>query len=406
MGVMVLKTVFSLLVPHGLLFGAIVVYLHHGATAPVLATIQSIYPTGVLIVGLLLGWRFNRSRLVFTLAVLTLADRALLKLSGAPGQSEAAKAVFDIVSFLLPLNYLAFALLTERGLLTPRGALRVGFIVLQVLFVLVVYTYQPIKLLSWLNYCLLDKRLFFWTPLPQPALYGYLGVATLLVTRFVLCRKSMESGFFWSLIATMAALHVPKTFTTIYFATAGFIPVVALIETSYSLAYRDELTELPTRRALKEYLLKLGSRYTVAMVDVDHFKQFNDKYGHDVGDQVLRMVAGKLAEVSGGGKAFRYGGEEFTVIFSGKSLSEVMVHLEALRAAIEISRFTLRGRMRPRNKPQNMVLRSLARKRLAVTVSIGVAERDSRTNDPEMVLKAADKALYRAKQEGRNRVSL
>lgn len=406
MGVAVLKIVLGLLVPHGLLLGAISVYLHHGASAPVLATIQSLYPAGVLIVGLLLGWRFNRSRLIFTLAVLTLADRALLDLSGTAGQPGAAKAVFDIVSFLLPLNYLAFALLTERGLLTARGGLRVGFILLQVLVVLVVYSYQPAKVLTWLNYCLLDKRLFFWTPLTQPGLCAYLGVAALLLTRFVFYRKSMESGFFWSLVATVAALHAPQGFTTIYFATAGFIPVVALIETSYSLAYRDELTELPTRRALKEYLLKLGSRYTVAMVDVDHFKQFNDKYGHDVGDQVLRMVAGKLAEVSGGGKAFRYGGEEFTVIFSGKSLSEVMVHLEALRAAIEIACFTLRGRKRPRNKPQNMVLRSLARKRLSVTVSIGVAERGSRANDPEMVLKAADKALYRAKEGGRNKVSL
>jgi diguanylate cyclase (GGDEF)-like protein len=405
-GVAFLKLVLGLLVPHGLLLGAIAVYLHQGASPPVLATIQSLYPGGVLIVGVLLGWRFNRSRLIFTLVVLALADRALLTLSGVAGQPGAAKAVFDTVAFLLPLNYLAFALLTERGLLTARGGLRIGFILLQVMAVLVMYSYQPAKVLGWLNHGVLDKRLFSWTLLAQPALCAYLGVAALLLTRFVLYRKSMESGFFWSLAATVVALHAPKGFTTIYFATAGFIPVVALIETSYSLAYRDELTDLPTRRALKEYLLKLGSRYTTAMVDVDHFKQFNDKYGHDVGDQVLRMVAAKLAEVSGGGKAFRYGGEEFTVIFSGKSLAEVMVHLEALRAAIEIARFTLRGRKRPRNKPENMVLRSLARKRLSVTVSIGVAERDSRNTDPEMVLKAADKALYRAKEGGRNKVSL
>lgn len=86
------------------------------------------------------------------------------------------------------------------------------------------------------------------------------------------------------------------------------------------MAYQDELTSLPGRRALKEYLLKLGSEYTIAMFDIDHFKKFNDTHGHDVGDQVLRMVASKLATVSGRGKSFRYGGEEFTLVFSEKSL--------------------------------------------------------------------------------------
>ena len=60
------------------------------------------------------------------------------------------------------------------------------------------------------------------------------------------------------------------------------------------MAYHDELTGLPGRRALNEALLRVGSRYAVAMVDVDHFKHFNDAYGHEVGDQVLRMVAAQL----------------------------------------------------------------------------------------------------------------
>jgi len=79
---------------------------------------------------------------------------------------------------------------------------------------------------------------------------------------------------------------------------------------------------LPSRRALIERLPSLGRRYTVAMVDVDHFKNFNDTYGHDAGDQVLRMVASRLGEVSGGGTAFRYGGEEFTILFPGKGGKE------------------------------------------------------------------------------------
>ena len=180
--------------------------------------------------------------------------------------------------------------------------------------------------------------------------------------------------------------------------------MIAVIETSYSMAYRDELSGLPARRALNEALLQLGSGYAVAMVDVDHFKKFNDEYGHDVGDQVLRMVTSRLLEVSGEGKAFRYGGEEFTVIFSGKSAEEAIPHLETVRGLIERSSFALRGKGRPRKKPPKPKAPGRPRKEVSVTVSVGVAEPDQRHTTPDQVIKAADKALYRAKKGGRNQV--
>ena len=103
---------------------------------------------------------------------------------------------------------------------------------------------------------------------------------------------------------------------TAYIATAALLLLVAIIETSYSMAFHDELTGLPARRAFNQALLALEDPYTVAIVDIDHFKQFNDTYGHDTGDQVLRLVAGKLAQVTGGGKPFRCGGEEFAIFFA------------------------------------------------------------------------------------------
>ena len=84
----------------------------------------------------------------------------------------------------------------------------------------------------------------------------------------------------------------------------------------------DELTDLPSRRSFNDAKLRLGNTYTVAMVDVDHFKHFNDTYGHDAGDQVLRMVAARIAEVSGGGKGYRYGGEDVAVLFPGNIADE------------------------------------------------------------------------------------
>src|SRR2546421_12493897 len=97
------------------------------------------------------------------------------------------------------------------------------------------------------------------------------------------------------------------------------------------MAYQDSLTQLPARRALNEALLRLGSQYTVGMVDVDHFKRINDSHGHDVGDQVLKMVAARLAQVGGGGRAYRYGGEEFAVIFAVRRADQSHPEVEKRR---------------------------------------------------------------------------
>ena len=80
------------------------------------------------------------------------------------------------------------------------------------------------------------------------------------------------------------------------------------------------------------------------MLDVDHFKKFNDSYGHESGDQALRLVASRLAHITGGGKAYRYGGEEFAIVFPNKSSDEVFVFLDRMRRVIEQSVFTVRGK--------------------------------------------------------------
>jgi len=192
----------------------------------------------------------------------------------------------------------------------------------------------------------------------------------------------------------------------IFMTAAGLILLVAVLQESYRLAFRDELTGLPSRRALDERMRALGPRYTVAMGDVDHFKKFNDTHGHDVGDQVLRLVAARLAEVGGGGRAFRYGGEEFTVLFPDTPLKDALPHLEAVRKSVEEYRMAVRGDDRPKSQRRGSKLRGDASpdETLSVTISIGVAEPKASAT-PTEVIKAADEALYRAKQGGRNRVS-
>ena len=184
---------------------------------------------------------------------------------------------------------------------------------------------------------------------------------------------------------------------------------ISLAHEGFHMAFRDELTGLPGRRALNEKLQRMGRIYTLAMADVDHFKVFNDTHGHDVGDQVLRMVAAQLRRVSGGGHAYRYGGEEFTLVFPGKTAAESMPHLEAVRRAIEAYQMRLRDKpARPRTDQAGLRRRGARSGRntrpLRVTVSIGVAERGDALRAPEAVIKAADQALYKAKDGGRNQV--
>jgi diguanylate cyclase (GGDEF)-like protein len=400
------KMFYSLILPQGLVLGIIIFYLHFFATPKTVLLATPIYSSVVLVVGMLLGWRFNRSRLVFSLLILALSERGLFYLFHIQGIDDVVKhTAFATIALLLPINFVLLSVMGERGIFTFTGFWRASAILLQVPLVFLFAYYHPEKEIAFFNYNLLSPRVLQYTPIPQgPLIVIGLGLLFFLI-RFIYNRKPMESGFFWVLLTAVIALSQTKGhFVTVYFATSGLILVISLIETAHAMAYQDELTSLPGRRALKEYLLKLSSEYTIAMLDIDHFKKFNDIHGHDVGDQVLRMVASKLAAVSGGGKSFRYGGEEFTLVFSEKSLGEVTPHLEDLRETIASSCFTLRGNKRPRKKPRTITPVGGVRKRLAVTVSIGVAEQKN-NQKPVQVIKAADKALYRAKKSGRNQVS-
>ena len=138
----------------------------------------------------------------------------------------------------------------------------------------------------------------------------------------------------------------------------------------WRMAYLDELTELPARRALREKFQKIGGSYTVAMLDVDHFKKFNDTYGHDTGDAVLRMIATKMSRVTGGGLPYRYGGEEFAVIFNGKNREDAIPHLEDLRETIANTPFIV-DRASSRRKSDKKV-KPTKNKSVTVTVSIGL----------------------------------
>jgi len=397
-----MKRVFSKFIPEVPILVGIYLLLTMPSLRGTAAGLATVFPFTVVAAALLLGWRFNRSRLVFAIALLALTEYVLLQSPDSPRD----RVLFHALTFLLPINFALVALLPERGTLTAAGLLRWVLLAVQVIAVVFVAQSFSAQALRYLTVHVLPARWTAWTPLQQPALIAFIAIGALLVMAALREPQSPVRGYFYALLAAFVALSWPAAGSgqELWLACAGLILVVAVIEASYMMAYRDGLTELPSRRALNEALPRLSGQFSVAMVDVDHFKRFNDTYGHDAGDHVLRLVAARLAQSPGGGTAYRYGGEEFALVFAGKGQDECLPYLEELRETIETSRFTMRRRFRPRVKPKVDKGRT-SRQGITITVSIGVAERSSKHSSPDQVVQAADKALYRAKEAGRNRVS-
>ena len=395
-------------VPEGVVvLVAVVLVTWESALVP-LATFARFSAYAVFGAGILLSWRFHRGRALFSLLVLALGGWAASSALAATSiASDSLLVTFEAAAFLVPFNLAVLTLTPERGVFTTGGLVRLTIIGLQSVGVILLAYPQPAQAAELLRVGFLPRSLFTWSQLSDPTMLAFFGSFAILGADFAVRRDRAGSSMVWTLVATFLAFQTTSSAAavTVYFAAAGLVLVVGVVETSYRMAYRDALTALPARRALNEALDQIDGDYTVAMVDVDHFKKFNDEHGHDVGDQVLRMVADHIKNVDGGGRAYRYGGEEFAILFPGKTKDHCQHHLEQVRDIIENTSFAVRGPRRPRKKPQGRVAKKRASRQLSVTVSIGLAERSDRRNTADKVIKAADQALYRAKKSGRNRVS-
>lgn len=392
--------------------------LKTGVFSPNAAALEYIF-YGLCAAGLLLAWRFHSSRIFSALVVLFLSERAVSYFSslvpaGHALASEPGRTVLALVGVLLPLNFVLISLQQELGFTLPSLAPAAVWLFVQSVIVAVVCSPRPTLGARAVHPAAAPASL------PFAVVLAFSAAGVVVLIRLILFRKPAESGLLWTLAAVLLGLRADSgTASVAYFAAAAFILAAAVVETSYLLAYHDELTTLPSRRAFHEALLRLEHPYSIAMVDIDHFKRCNDTHGHDTGDQVLRMVASRLSRVSGGGQAFRCGGEEFAIIFAGKTATETMDDLEKLREAIAASKLRLRGpdrRQQPRGpdrrnqkgRSRGQAIRQLSRaatpSEISVTASIGVASSEVVNGSPEKVIQAADKALYRAKDGGRNRI--
>ena len=348
----------------------------------------------VMVLGLSI--HFHRSQIFFYVMLLIMVNVVL--------QADWAESVLShaLLASFSPLLLLILTILPDRGIVSVRAMPAYLIVLLVVGFSVYAITTAP----SWVSLVFLSDWLppqyFDWTRLSQTALIISVFTLFYMLMLSILRPSPHLAAGFGIMLLLIIQMHFGNQYRSliVFNSFSLLMCLYAVMQESWRMAYLDELTGLPGRRALREKFQRIGGLYTVAMLDVDHFKKFNDSYGHDAGDAVLRMIAGKLNKVSGGGIPYRYGGEEFTIVFPGRKRDDAWHHLDKLREAIQKSRFVIQ-------RAERRGSRAAAgnSKPVTVTASVGMADSRGEVSSPWDVLKLADKALYRAKGKGRNCVS-
>lgn len=343
---------------------------------------------------------FQHSRVFYAVCVLFFSFVIL----SSPGKLNPV-SFRNGISVFLPVIFIILATAEERGITSRHGLVKGLVIMVMILFVVIdagnVHPWferlKPVEFVFRNNE---NAR-----GIPVISVFLFFLCLCVLLTRFFILSSNMDMAFTGAALGCFIILHFTDfpDILALFFSAVFLIFVIALFEASYSLAYHDTLTGLLSRRAMEQEFLRIGNKYTLAMVDVDHFKQVNDRFGHQVGDEVLRMVASCLQKYAKGGKVFRYGGEEFVIIFPKKTIHDVLHIMEHIRNAIQRRPFIIRSPDRPGKKPKGK-LPPGGTDMIRVTVSIGIAEKTEkmRNRTDTEIIEMADKAVYQAKANGRN----
>lgn len=354
-----------------------------------------------LVIAIALSIYFNKSKLfvlllfpLFYNLVLAFPNTLFTKLSGT--------AFWHIAPLSCAIGYLLLYALQERGLFSSFGLLRSG-----IAAVLLFVSYLGLNYFSPALHMALNTSLLPYVFHAMTKTSDFILILASISLLFIflvslLFEAQTQKAPFWMLTSLMASfLFSQEAQSFILFSLlSALIAISALVHDAYKMAYIDTLTAIPGRRALEERFLHLGSSYVVAMVDIDFFKKFNDTFGHEVGDDVLKLIAKELTQIKNGGKAYRYGGEEFTILFAGKKKEECVMALEEVRERIFRRGFVVRDKNRPEKAPKTVEKSEHTKKqRLSVSIGMSVSQKGK---TPHEIIKIADTALYKAKESGRN----
>ncbi|AXY03015.1 GGDEF domain-containing protein [Vibrio alfacsensis] len=323
-----------------------------------------------------------------------------------PLQTGTTLLELTILATLLPVSFLAVFLFNKEGFDSKATLTYVALLLMFIFWSYVTLTYYVVG-----GFDEWTDSILFIVPavskLPLVLVLYCIGIVCFLGILVLKKNKIIHAMTYSAMVlasATFIFFDVQYISSTMFTLT-GLLIIVYSTSASHQLAFTDSLTLIPSRRALDLDLKHMGRKFTIAMLDIDHFKKFNDTYGHDTGDDVLRMVAARIMKTQGGAKVYRFGGEEFTIVFKGKYSEECEEYLEETREAIAQYEMTLRDQdSRPDDNKQGKKQRGTAsskNKTVSVTASFGVADSRSARN-PLETIKFADDALYKAKKAGRN----
>lgn len=354
-----------------------------------------------------LAFQLNQSRIVFT-AVLLLAAYVILHNADLIPKTTFRFYIPGLLGLILPLTTAVFFSFGESYLWNLKGLGRIGLALLPSALGGVVFLWfvRALPYLIPTKYVFLG-HLFYFTPV------WILGMGALAALAFRPNNRGVTlflEALFFALVPMLLVFHVsgihmrhPELGHFILVMASLSVTAIllhAMLQMYHRRVYRDTLTDIPNRRALDETLIKLPEKYAIGMVDIDHFKSFNDTYGHEQGDDVLRVVARHFADQSGG-RAFRYGGEEFCLLFKGWDLEKARRMADEIRDSLAKQTFRLR-----KSRSKKSGAKGPRGKKIQITVSIGLAAPTPMRSGALDVIRYADQALYQAKHKGRNRVEV
>ncbi len=294
-----------------------------------------------------------------------------------------SETLFRFLLAFLPLAFLASLLSVDPG----------GFQALLYWDLGAPSHWLRIPQLAWLSVFALVGIYSYWK---EPKTRLFLGALTLCLLAFAFAfNQSLEAY-----LNPFAPLPLVPVILSFLAMTAVLLHSAFYIH--WNRVYLDPLTGIPNRQALDDRLHTLTGHFTLAMMDIDHFKQFNDTYGHEEGDNVLRMVAQHLQEHLGD-RAFRYGGEEFCAVFEDTAGPDAFALVETMREKLEKRKFVIRKKLRQKGAGASSASEKTLVKDARITLSIGLACPDKKHPTHVEVLTWADQCLYQAKEKGRNR---
>lgn len=376
----------------GLIIGAAVFCLKTSTLPYYFNNLIMVFSYSMLVIVITISFTFNRSR-VFFIGISLIASQLLILscYNNSVGNKYVNDAVIALIYIILPLNILLIASAKDGGILSVTGRRQILLYIIEFLFLgWIVISHKPgfVKLLLSIPINIGGLRAVPLIP------FLFFNMAFIYFIYKIFTIGSAKNRFFFAILLSvyigLFSINT-KIYLPIFTSVAAIFLLLSALQDTYYLAYIDELTGLPGRRALREKLAKLRGKYSIIMIDIDFFKKFNDTYGHDSGDEILKFIGKALKEISGNGKGYRYGGEEFAIVYQGKGVKDALPLVEELRAKIEKSKI-----------PIHRGTKKATVKKVSITISCGIAEKSEKYPRANEVIKAADSALYRAKGNGRN----